>query len=281
MSVSSTLRRARVGLAPALVALLALTAPWAQAQFAAAITPPRFELDTPAGQVTRQVIEIMNSSPQEAQYRVYTADWSLNAEGQISFLDELQPGSCRPWVAIERKQIAVKAGTRMRYRFEIRPPEGTPPTECRFAVMIESGQEQIASGPVRMPMSGRIGVIVYARTGGVQPDLQIKDYRVLKVDGRFVPALQVRNDGTATGRFSGFITARTADGRVVDLSPNSVPLLPGMTRTVELFPAPPLDKPDAPPPELKWPVKVSGQLEVENSRQPATPLDRRFELPGS
>ena len=51
--------------------------------------------------------------------------------------------SCRPWVAIERREITVPGGGRYRFRFEVEPPADAPPRECRFALMIE-GDEQTA-----------------------------------------------------------------------------------------------------------------------------------------
>ena len=66
------------------------------------MTPPRFELSAEPGKTTRQVMEITHATPGAGTYRVYTTDWSMAADGALSFYDTLQPGSCRPWVAIEQ-----------------------------------------------------------------------------------------------------------------------------------------------------------------------------------
>lgn len=249
----------------------------AAAQFSAAISPPRVELDAPAGKTVRSVIEITNTSPLAGEYKVYTNDWSLTADGKINFSSELADDSCRSWVAIERKQISVPSGSRFRYRFEVSPPFDTAARECRFALMIESSEQGVESGPVNIPMSGRIGVIVYARVGDVVPDLRVVRSLVAQSDGKAVPALEVFNAGQATGRFFGFVTARLADGSVVDLSPNSVPILPGMRRTVELLPVPPADRPNDKSPELRWPLRVSGTLETGLPNGPKTPVDVSYE----
>src|SRR5262245_51074928 len=119
-----------------LAAIVLLFAPLAHAQFAAAVTPPRFELSLKPGDRTRQVIEITNASGVEATYHVRTADWTLEPDGGVSFSDELQFQSCRPWVAIERREITIPAGGRYRFRFEVEPPADTLPHECRFALLI-------------------------------------------------------------------------------------------------------------------------------------------------
>ena len=90
--------------------------------FAALVAPPRFELKAKPGERLREVIEITNGGAQPAKYRFRTADWTLGADGQIAIFDDLQPKSCRPWVAIERSSAEVPSGGRLRYRFEVTPP---------------------------------------------------------------------------------------------------------------------------------------------------------------
>src|ERR1700729_4375981 len=110
----------------------------AQAQgFAALVSPPRFELSAKPGKTLRSVIEVSNRSTAPARYLFHTADWTLSPDFSVSFHDDLQPGSCRPWVAIERPEVAVPGGGTLRYRFEVAVPPDAPAGECRFAVMIQ------------------------------------------------------------------------------------------------------------------------------------------------
>ena len=112
--------------------------PAAHAQgFAAYISPPRFEVRVPPGQRLREVLEIQHVGQQKGGYRLYTNDWTFGADNAVAFSDELAPDSCRPWVAIERRELTLESGARYRYRFEINPPADTPPRECRFAIMVE------------------------------------------------------------------------------------------------------------------------------------------------
>jgi len=83
------------------------------------------------------VVEVSNRSTAPARYLMHTADWTFAPDFSVSFHDELQPGSCRPWVAIERPEIVVPGGGTLRYRFEVNVPADAPAGECRFAVMIE------------------------------------------------------------------------------------------------------------------------------------------------
>ena len=80
---------------------------WAQG-FAAFISPPRFEVKTAAGQPLRQVLEIQHVGRTPGNYRIYTNDWTLDAEHQVAFTNELAPDSCRLWVAIERRELTLQ-----------------------------------------------------------------------------------------------------------------------------------------------------------------------------
>jgi hypothetical protein len=267
-----------VAVAPGLMALLA-AAP-AHAEFAAAISPPRFELDISPGDTQRSVLEIAHAGVSPGNYRLYTADWTMNAQGELAFSDELLPGSCRPWVAIERRNLTIAPAAKVRFRFEVSPPADAAPVECRFALMIESAEASAGPGAANFPMSGRIGVIVYARVAGVRPDLRIDAGLTTRIDGRDVPALRVSNVGQATGRFVGFLNARDANGRFVDLAPDSIPVLPGMTRVIGLLPVPPVDRPNDPPPKVDaWPLAVKGTLEVSGVQGVRLNVDRAFTAP--
>ena len=236
------------------------------AQFAAAVTPPRFEVSVEPGQVTRQVIEITHAIPGTGTYKVYTTDWGMDASGALTFYDTLQPGSCRPWVAIERKEVAVTQGTRMRYRFEVAPPADATPQECRFALMIESKPQDVKTSETSsFPMNGRIGVIVYVAIGGAKAVLEPGAVSVGSFDGRPTPMLTVRNSGNATGRLSGILKGTDAAGTAIEFSPETVPVLPGQTRTIALQPYEPGPRAAAPgastASRLKWPLTLRGTLE--------------------
>jgi hypothetical protein len=230
----ATWRRAAVRAGAALGLIAAADG---RAQFAAAVTPPRFEVSVEPGQVSRQVIEITHAVPGSGSYRVYTTDWNMDAGGALTFYDTLQPGSCRPWVAIERRDITVANGTRLRYRFEIAPPAGTGAIECRFALMIESKPQEVKTGETAsFPMNGRIGVIVYASVGAARAVLEAGELSIGTFDGKRTPLLTVHNRGNATGRLAGSVKGVDASGRTFEFSPESVPVLPGSTRRIALQP---------------------------------------------
>jgi hypothetical protein len=240
----------------------------ARAQFAAAVTPPRFEVSVEPGQVTRQVLEITQAIPGTSTYRVYTTDWSMDASGALTFYETLQPGSCRPWVAIERKEVAVARGARVRFRFEVAPPASATPQECRFALMLESKPQDVKTGDTAsFPMNGRIGVIVYVSVGGAKPVLEPGATSVAVFDGRPTPMLTVHNSGNATGRLAGILSGADGAGAALEFTPEAVPILPGQTRTIALQPYEPglraaasASSPAGRAP-LRWPVTLNGTLE--------------------
>ena len=241
--------------------------------FSAVISPPRFELAVQPGKTTRQVIEITHVANQRGNYRVYTNDWSLGGDGNAVFSDELAPNSCRPWVSLERRDLALAANGKIRFRFEISPPANAVSAECRFAIMIE-GLEQVikTEGALSFPVSGRIGVVVYAIVGNARPQLEISHAGTGLSEGAVVPQLQVRNSGNAHGRLGGFATGVDAQGREIDFVPEALPILPAQSRVIALIP----NIPGNGAITLTYPLTVKGRLEWGDQK---TAIDLRFEAP--
>ena len=250
----------RIALGAAVIALVSPSIPVADAQgFAAVVSPPRFEIVARPGERVRHVVEISNAAPQPAKYHLRTADWQITPDAGVSFTDDLAEGSCRPWVAIERREIDVPGNGSARYRFEVQPPADAPSGECRFALMIEGDEQTIRTeSGVQVPISGRIAVIVYVAVGDAAPNLRVAGATVAEVNGRMLPVLEVANSGNAHGRVAGFLTATDAQGRRLDLSPSTLPILPGETRRIALSP----DDGPAGPVELAYPLTVRGTLEL-------------------
>jgi hypothetical protein len=247
-----------VSLLGALTLAAAAHAPARAQGFAALVSPPRFELSTKPGKTLRSVIEISNRSTGTGKYLVHTADWDLSPDFSVNFHDELQPGSCRPWVSIERPQIEVPGAGTLRYRFEVAVPADAPPGECRFAVMVEGAEPSIArSKGLDVPVTGRIGVIVYVIVGDASAQLEVLGPKVESLNGKKVPALRVHNGGEAHGRMGGFLTGTDAGGVSYDFTPSDFPILPHEEREVFLTPSTPKDD----HPTLAFPVTVKGTLE--------------------
>lgn len=263
-------RQSRITLALALLACA--TGNIAQAQgFAALVSPPRFELRASPGERQRQVLEITNGGQMPARYRFRTADWSLGADGQIVIHEELQPDSCRPWVAIERNTVEVPGSGRLRYRFEVTPPADAKSGECRFAVLIEGDDPAVASGEgFRLPVKGRIAVVVYVGVGEAAPKLEVTGSGWTSVNGVRTPAINVKNTGNAHGRLAGFLNGTDATGRRLDFAPSSLPILPGETRAIALSATNDRDEQVEP----KAPVTVRGTLEWAGGR---LPFEQRFD----
>jgi hypothetical protein len=239
--------------------------------FAAMVSPPRFELSAKPGKTLRGVIEVSNRSSAPGRFLIHTADWTMGRDFSVSFQDELQPGSCRPWVAIERPKVEVPGGGTLHYRFEVTVPADAPAGECRFAVMIEGDEPSIAgSQGLNMPITGRIGVIVYVAVGDSRPDMEILGPTITTLNGQRVPTLRVHNGGSAHGRVSGFLTGTDANGISYDFTPADFPILPQEEREVFLTPSTAAQE----HPTLTFPVTVKGTLEWGDRK---TELNQRFE----
>jgi len=248
-----------VRIASALILTGALAAAPAFADgFAALVSPPRFELQAKPGETVRQVLEISNRSVTPAEYKIHTADWTISPEFLVTFHDPLQPGSCRDWVALERADADLPGGATMRYRFEVAVPKDAAVGECRFGILIEGKRPDVAqAGSVQLPISGRIGVIVYVTIGNAAPRLEVFGPKIVTVNGQKLPTLRVHNAGDAHGRVFGFLSGTDANGVKYDFNPSDFPILPGDVTDVYLVPSTPTDD----HPTLAFPVTVTGTLE--------------------
>lgn len=239
--------------------------------FAALVSPPRFELKGAPGKTLRGVIEISNRSTQPAKYLVRTADWTFAPDFTVNFSDALGPDSCRPWVSIERPEVAVPGAGSVRYRFEIAVPADVIAGECRFAVMIEGADPSFATSKgLAVPVTGRIGVIVYVTIADGAPILEVFGPKVETVNGQKLPTLMIHNSGNAHGRVAGYLTGKDANGVSYDFAPSDFPILPSEQREVFLTPSNGKDE----HPTLAFPVRVKGTLEWADQK---TELDQTFE----
>ncbi|MCY7389180.1 MAG: hypothetical protein LH481_14190 [Burkholderiales bacterium] len=262
--------------AGALVCAIAMSSTALHAQgFSAVISPPRFEVLLQPGKTSRQVIEITHVSSQSGKYRVYTNDWSLGEDGNAVFTEELAPNSCRPWVALEKRELSLGANGKIRFRFEISAPPDAVSMECRFGIMIE-GLEQVikTEGSLSFPVSGRVGVIVYATVGDARPKLEITNMGAGLHEGNLVPQLQVSNSGNAHGRLGGFVSGVDATGQKIDFVPEALPILPARTRIIPLV----ASVPGGAAVKVTYPLTVKGNLEWSDQK---TAIDFRFDAPAS
>lgn len=242
-----------------------------QAQsFAALVSPPRFELRAKPGEKLRDVIEISNADARAAKWRLKTADWTFDANANVSFFDALQPGSCRPWVAIERRELLLPARGKYRFRFEVAPPADAPEGECRFAILIEGDEMAVVTpGGPPVPVAGRIGVIVYVTIGKAAPVLEVVGNGIATSGEEKVPVIKVRNSGNAHGRLGGFLSGTDASGRKLEFTPSTLPVLAGETRTLALT----VNRDKEEPVKIAYPIVIRGNLEWGDK---SVPFEQRF-----
>jgi hypothetical protein len=258
--------------AAGVMALLGVATTAAAADFAVAVSPPRFEVQMKPGERTRQILEITNSAPGASSFKVKTADWTLAADGSVTFEDALRAGSCRPWVTLERRELTVQSGRPYRFRFEISPPADAPAAECRFALLLEGEDQTAKTASLAIPYNARLGVIVYVGIGNVVPKIEIIGGAVQNVNGRPTAVLKVKNTGTAHGRLSGFLSGTDAGNTSLEFAPTPSPILPGESRDIPLTASRPGD-PDTPV-TARFPVTVRGNLESGSDQSQA--MEQRF-----
>lgn len=256
----------RLGLAVALAAA-ALAAPgFAGAQgFAAFLAPSRFDLTIEPGKTRREVLEFHHVGTVAGKYRVSTNDWEFQRDYSVKFMDELAPDSCRPWVAIERRDLTIPPNGKYRFRFEVSVPPGTASRECRFALMVE-GQEpaNVEGANLSVPVSGRVGVIVYVKVGEAAPVLVATPAGVRDIKGAKLPVLAVSNKGNAHGRLDGFLTGKDAAGNEFEMAPENLPVMPGMDREIAIRP---VAEEGRKLPDIRYPITIKGTLEWGKKRE--------------
>lgn len=258
--------------AAGLLAVWGVAATAAAADFAVAVSPPRFELQMKPGERTRQILEITNSATGPSSFKVKTADWTLAADGSVVFEDALRAGSCRPWVTLERRELTVQSGRPYRFRFEVSPPPDAPAAECRFALLLEGEDQTAKTGSLAIPYNARLGVIVYIGVGNVAPKIEIVGAAVETVNGRPTAVLKVKNLGTAHGRLSGFLSGTDAGNTSLEFAPTPSPIMPGESRDIPLTASRPGD-PDTPV-TARFPLTVRGNLEWGSDQSQA--MEQRF-----
>jgi hypothetical protein len=245
----------------------------AHADFAVVLSPPRFELETQAGSTLRDRIDVANASSNPVKLSVRTVDWVYRADRTVEFFDELQAGSCRSWVAIERREITVRPGRPYRFRFEVAPPPGTAPVECRFALMFESESAVGIDSGLKVPISARLAAVVYVGVGGVKPELSVIAPGVQTISGEATPIVMVRNTGQGHGRLKGVLTGSDTSGVSLEFVPGTEPILPGETRAIRLNVSPRGEPERQIAPRL--PASARGRFELGQGR--TQDVDFRFE----
>lgn len=236
------------------------------APFELGVAPSRYELSSKAGARVGQVLDLQNMGNAPTELTLRTLDWTYSADGQIGYHDELLPGSCRPWVTLERRNMKLGAMEKRGLRFQIDVPPGAARQECRFMIAVE-GVEPAYQALVReqgvnlrLPVSGRIAVAVYVAVEGAAPKLTLESAGMREQRGQRQPVVVVRNEGDAHGRLSGSLDVRGADGRKQEWLPEGTPVMPGQTRQLLLSPR---AEEGSLPKALPFPVKASGLLDWE------------------
>jgi hypothetical protein len=252
-------------LAAGFVSVLATTAANA-GSFEVAVSPSRFEVTANAGKRLGQSIEIQNVGTTPTEVALRTLDWTYSPDGNITYYDELLPGSCRPWVTLERTSLTVAARNKKSFRFQLDVPANTPRSECRFMVAVEGVEPahqaliESAGASLSLPVTGRIAVAVYVAVNGAESKLEMQQVSVQNIKGKRTPVAVVSNTGDSHGRLEGALTATDAQGQSVELVPEGTPILPGQTRTIPLMPQ---GVDNQPAPALAFPLKSNGTLDWE------------------
>lgn len=243
-----------------------LAGPAHAATFELSVTPSRIVTAAKPGARVGQSISLNNLADVGTEVALRTLDWSYSDQGDVTFHDELTPGSCRPWVTLERRFVRIAQRGRVQFRFQVDVPPDAKRAECRFMIAVEGVEPayraQVQSGlaSLSLPVSGRIAIAVYVAVDGAAPKLEVLGVGVREGNAARLPFVTVSNRGDAHGRLDGALEAQDAAGLKFELVPDSSPVLPGQTRALTLQPR--LEGSQAPP-KPTYPIRVDGQLDWE------------------
>lgn len=235
------------------------------AGFSAGISPPKFELKAKPGKIIRDTITILNASNKNASYNFRTADWDINSQQGVEFLESgLQENSCRPWVRLERRDLKIRSGAQKKYRFEVHVPENASQGLCKFAILVEPGDKTIASADaqqqLKFPVVGRYAVVVYLVIGNAKAEITYQGLVKKQNKGNSLPAIKFSNSGNNYDRAFGNITATDKAGKRHELLVSTFPVLPGKTAEITLSPDPSAH--DGKPVKLSYPLQLKGKIEI-------------------
>jgi len=256
----------RPGLVSMLLAVALGAGPALAGPFEVAVAPSRFEISGRNTQRIGQSIDIHNVGSGATEVSVRTIDWTYSPEGVIAYTDELLPGSCRPWVTLERKIVKIPARGKAVFRFQVDVPVNAVRGECRFMLAIEGvepAHKAVIEGggaSMSLPVSGRIAVAVYMAVNGAESKMEMSQVGVKEIGGKRTPVVTVTNRGDAHGRLDGSLDAVDAKGLKFELIPEGTPILPGQTRTLPLVARTEVGKK---PPDVVWPLKATGTIDWE------------------
>lgn len=236
------------------------------APFEIAVSPARFELTGKSSARVGQSFDLYNVGKVATEVSVRTLDWAYSETGGVTYIDELLPNSCRPWVTLERKTVKIGAGSKAAFRFQVEVPVDAPRGECRFMLAIEGVEPAYKSliegggASLSLPVSGRIAVAVYMAVNGGESKLELTQIGMQDIKGVRTPTVTVTNKGDAHGRLDGVLDAVDAKGKAFELAPESTPIMPGQTRTL---PFSQKTEPNQKPIDITYPIKSKGTLDWE------------------
>ena len=236
------------------------------ASFEIAASPSRFELSGKSNNRIGQTLDIHNVGNTATEVSVRTLDWTYSVDGAVNFVDELLPGSCRPWVTIERKIVKIAARSKAAFRFQIQVPPDAAKGECRFMLTIEGvepafkAQVEGGNASLSLPVTGRLAIAVYVGINGAEPKLDLVQLAVHTIKGKRSPIVTVTNKGDAHGRLEGSLEAVDSKGQKFELVPDGSPIMPGQTRDLPLVIKTDSGKADV---EASYPIKSAGTLDWE------------------
>ena len=107
------------------------------APFEIALSPSRLEIEAKSGERIGRSLDLYNVGSAPTAVSVRTLDWSYSDTGNVQYFDALQPGSCRPWVTLERPAVTVDPKGKSAFRIQIDIPPDTPKGECRLMLAFE------------------------------------------------------------------------------------------------------------------------------------------------
>ncbi|MCX6000891.1 MAG: hypothetical protein NTU41_15280 [Chloroflexi bacterium] len=212
----------------------------ASAQGTLTVWPVKLEVTANTGEILEREINVQNEGDETIAVRVYTMDFSVDADGKYTFSE---PGdesySCARWITAGPADFELGASEDKKVLVSITVPATVEPGEHRAAILVEESTPADQPG-VSVAVSGRIASLVYVAMPGTDGEAIVASAEIVSLmlprwveKGPAQVGVVIRNTGNVHLTVATEAHFHDYRGRRFgDMTLEQVVILPGQERTV-------------------------------------------------
>lgn len=202
------------------------------------ISPLFQELEISPGKSEKASIYVANFSPRDIEVDVCIANWTLEEDGSLHFIEEGNPlYSCKTWVAYENQNLFIPPGKTKVFEYKITVPENTQPGHYWTSISFENFPKKTEETHLdQIQLKNKILTGVFVKVGKGEFSGKIKDIFLHRHERFDEIELTCENQGNFYWRSEGFIQIVDPTGNKSDKLELPLELvLPGKTRNIRVM----------------------------------------------